>query len=118
MRMWDEGEPVDFDKAEFCPGDTPRCGIVRVRGRTGSRGRVFLVLEEDPSGEYWEVVVCAFPTGEGRGVADAFDETVFVSARCETRGFQVTGATRTQRFELPSFPSATEPAAPDASYDR
>lgn len=115
--MWDEGEPVDFDEAEFCPGDTSRCGVVRVRGRNVGRGRVFLVVDEDPSGEYWEVVVCAFQTEEEH-VAGAFDETVFVSARCDTRGFQVTGATRTQRFDLPIFPTKAEPAASDASYQR
>lgn len=101
--MSDEGQPVDFDDAEFRPGDTSRCGVVRVRGHSAGIGRVFLVLEEDPTGEYWEVVVCTFPAPEDERAATAFDETVFVSAGCDTRGFQVTGATRTQRLDLPIF---------------
>jgi hypothetical protein len=103
MGMRDEGRLVDFDGAEFCPGRTQGCGVVRVCGARVEAGDVFLVPEEDPSSDYWELIVCTFADGCGAAPAGGrFDKELFVRARPGTRGFQVVGATVHKRFDLPA----------------
>jgi hypothetical protein len=93
------GQLIDWDDVNFRYGTAPGSGHLAVSGTLGAPAEVRL-LEQEGTGDYWEVLVLAFQGEFVPALVTPFEVQKRVKAREGKKGFELVGATKRERISL------------------
>jgi hypothetical protein len=98
-----EPRPVDWKDAEFHVGVVPGGGQLVVRGVVERPADVELMEGPPSSNEFWEIQLLARDLPIANEVETPFETSRLVTARENTKGFDLIGASMRKRFHVEPF---------------